>query len=111
MVFCSVRQYDENIVNLKIESPVDDNYSDDELTFLPYYTFLGAADAAPFFDSQQLRLSYDRTWAAVRGLRSAAWISMYAGRGGKNFDASDLDNLLWCVRVKREAEVVGVGTV
>ena len=26
--------------NLKIEEPCDDNYSDDELTFFSYYTFL-----------------------------------------------------------------------
>ena len=33
-------EYNLNMLNLKIESPIDDNFSDDELTFLPYYTFL-----------------------------------------------------------------------
>ena len=33
-------QYNENILNLKITVPSDDNYSDDELAFLPYFTFL-----------------------------------------------------------------------
>ena len=33
-------QYETNVINLKIETPIDDNYSDDELTFLPYFTFL-----------------------------------------------------------------------
>jgi hypothetical protein len=28
------------MINAKIEVPDDDNYSDDELTFLPYYTYL-----------------------------------------------------------------------
>jgi hypothetical protein len=28
------------MLNLKIEVPDDDNFSDDELTFLPYYAFL-----------------------------------------------------------------------
>lgn len=30
--------YQSNLLNLKIEAPSDDNYSDDELTFLPYLT-------------------------------------------------------------------------
>ena len=38
-----VCQYDINIFNLKIETTIDDNYSDDELTFLPYYTYLSNA--------------------------------------------------------------------
>ena len=32
-------QYNQNIINLKIEVPEDDNYSDDELSFLPYYAY------------------------------------------------------------------------
>jgi hypothetical protein len=28
------------MINAKIETPIDDNYSDDELTFMPYYTYL-----------------------------------------------------------------------
>jgi hypothetical protein len=27
------------MVNLKIETTTDDNYSDDELTFFPYFTY------------------------------------------------------------------------
>ena len=33
--------YDHNLINLKIENPGDDNFSDDELTFLPYFEFYG----------------------------------------------------------------------
>ncbi len=33
-------EYYSNLLNLKIESPYDDNFSDDELTFLPYYIYL-----------------------------------------------------------------------
>ena len=33
-------QYNENIRNLKITVPIDDNYSDDELSYLPLFTFL-----------------------------------------------------------------------
>eukprot|EP00043_Microstomoeca_roanoka_P019783 m.229726 g.229726 ORF g.229726 m.229726 type:complete len:770 (-) comp17056_c4_seq1:240-2549(-) len=91
-------QYHKNMVNLKIESPDDNNYSDDELTFLPYYTFFGAVERASFFDSPELHLSFERTWSAVRQLRSAAWISMYIARGGQNYDDFDLDSLLWNLR-------------
>ena len=34
------------MLNLKITSPIDDNYSDDELTFLPFFTFLFSCQAA-----------------------------------------------------------------
>eukprot|EP00035_Acanthoeca_spectabilis_P013295 m.245027 g.245027 ORF g.245027 m.245027 type:complete len:55 (+) comp15849_c0_seq4:1750-1914(+) len=30
------------MINLKITSPIDDNFSDDELTFLPFFTYLYA---------------------------------------------------------------------
>ena len=46
---CTFRAHDTDIaclppsqLNAKIESPDDDNYSDDELTFLPYYEILTA---------------------------------------------------------------------
>ena len=32
--------YGLNLVNQKITFPRDDNYSDDELAFLPYFTYL-----------------------------------------------------------------------
>ncbi|EGD83339.1 hypothetical protein PTSG_03947 [Salpingoeca rosetta] len=94
----ATNQYDKNMINLKIESPDDDNYSDDELTFLPYYTFLGAAAKAPYFDSPALHTSFDRTWSAVRRLSSAAWTSMYVGRGGKDYTEDDLNAMLWNLR-------------
>ena len=31
-------QYNENMLNLKISAPCDDNFSDDELTYLPFFT-------------------------------------------------------------------------
>lgn len=35
-------QYLQNLNNLKIQAPCDDNYSDDELTFLPFYTLISS---------------------------------------------------------------------
>ena len=34
--------YGENVINTKITQPSDDNYSDDELNFLPYLTYFWA---------------------------------------------------------------------
>jgi hypothetical protein len=33
-------------INTKIEGPIDDNYSDDELAFLPYFSFFAASSDA-----------------------------------------------------------------
>ena len=35
VVSLAVYRYEANLNNLKIQAPSDDNYSDDELTFLP----------------------------------------------------------------------------
>lgn len=42
--------YDMNLVNLKIMQATDINYSDDELTFLPYMTYMTKYAAHPFHD-------------------------------------------------------------
>ena len=39
-------RYGRNTLNLKIEAPCDDNFSDDELTMLPFFTFLTARPAS-----------------------------------------------------------------
>jgi hypothetical protein len=69
--------YDWNTVNAKIVSPDDDNYSDDELTFLPYYTmFTAGGHANPLFVA-----SLRRTWSLCRGIRSDLWNTIYAAMG------------------------------
>ena len=62
-------------LNLKIEAPCDDNYSDDELTFLPYYTWFkhGATTTAPFNNIDQAYASLNRTFDFVRPWRSDLW--------------------------------------
>ena len=39
--------YGLNLVNQKITFPLDDNYSDDELAFLPYFTYFFTAKVSP----------------------------------------------------------------
>ncbi len=59
-------------------SPDDDNYSDDELTFFPYYTMFTSAGAQkyPVFSS-----SLRRTWSLCRSLRSDLWNAIYVAVG------------------------------
>ncbi len=86
-------EYNLNMLNLKIESPIDDNFSDDELTFLPYYTFLtNCGDETRFFDYRKCLAtrvliflsrraaviqSLSRTWGFVRYLKSDLWNAIY----------------------------------
>lgn len=55
----------ENMLNAKIESPIDDNYSDDELMFLPYYTYLSCT-TDPAKRAAALA-SLERSWRCADG--------------------------------------------
>lgn len=74
----ATNHYVSNTLNAKILSPDDDNFSDDELTFLPYHTMFTttAARANP-----ALIASLRRTWTCVRSLRSDLWNAIYAAMG------------------------------
>ena len=39
--------YGLNLINQKITFPRDDNYSDDELAFLPYFTYFFSSRVSP----------------------------------------------------------------
>ena len=74
----STNRYLQNLVNVKIEVPCDDNYSDDELTYFPYYSWLGAGLAPTPLpgpkDAAELAIrSVGRTFEIVRSLRSDLW--------------------------------------
>lgn len=92
----ATNQYAQNLLNLKIESPGDDNFSDDELTFLPFLSFCFSANmsslaAAPF------SASLDRTWNAVRALRSDLWNAAYIACEGSGMQQHDVDAIAWFV--------------
>ena len=74
------QDYGGNVLNAKIEVPTDDNFSDDELTFLPYALFCAyapaAAAAAPALPPA-VAASLQRTFAFVRAYRPALWSVMY----------------------------------
>ncbi|EDQ88047.1 uncharacterized protein MONBRDRAFT_33081 [Monosiga brevicollis MX1] len=92
-------QYDENMLNLKIKSPDDDNYSDDELTFLPYFTMALGLNLTKLPQmASALSLSVERTWLAVRAERSAPWNVMYTAINGSLTTQADIDNIAWNLR-------------
>ena len=78
----STNQYLQNLLNLKITTPIDDNYSDDELTFLPFFTFLSTCTPSNYlsrgsascpFDRSALLAALRRTFEVVRSERSNLW--------------------------------------
>jgi hypothetical protein len=112
----ATNDYEGNLINLKIESPIDDNYSDDELIFLPYYTLLQATSTTSDTSRRQATLaSMRRTWAAVRGGRSSLWAAIalatttasdddagHSGGGGTGEELAqrkaDLQDLVWTLQ-------------
>jgi hypothetical protein len=89
----ATNRYDRNLVNVKIQSPSDDNYSDDELTFLPYFTYFAYASANDTLRPQMLA-SLRHVFDVVRPLHSDLWNLMYAAMTGER-DASVLGAARW----------------
>jgi hypothetical protein len=81
----ATNDYLGNLRNLKIETPCDDNYSDDELTALPFYTWMAVAKQLPGGDSASAAAvdaclaGLDRWWGQMRDLRSDWWAAVTAG--------------------------------
>lgn len=88
--------YAENMVNLKITQPSDVNYSDDELTYLPYLASVVSAQMAngspnPLvtYMQRQLQLSLQRTTRFVAKVKCPYWNFVYL-RSLEVFPASPL---------------------
>eukprot|EP00050_Salpingoeca_kvevrii_P011097 m.12660 g.12660 ORF g.12660 m.12660 type:complete len:765 (-) comp3253_c0_seq1:54-2348(-) len=91
-------QYDQNMLNAKIETPDDDNYSDDELAFLPFYTYFQGAKAS---ELGALCSSMLRSFRAIRPLRSNLWNTIYAAtcdRVNHDMVQADIESILWNLR-------------
>lgn len=89
----ATNQYNQNLVNLKIETVYDDNYSDDELTFLPYYTYL--TNCQDPVKRAFVQLSMERTFNYLRPLRSDLWNAIYGVLGGAGFTQEDMESMIW----------------
>jgi len=68
--------YGTNLVNQKIVLPADDNFSDDELAFLPYYT-LFVTSGATAGELANATLSLARAWEVVAPERPDLWSFIY----------------------------------
>jgi hypothetical protein len=77
----ATNRYLGHLRNLKIEAPSDDNYSDDELTALPFYTWLVATpllaggDPTPASLVAPCLAGVNRWYRAVSSLRSDLWMA------------------------------------
>jgi hypothetical protein len=71
----ATNQYDRNLRNAKITVPTDDNFSDDELTMLPYFTWLVAALWSEVMPNGTVAClpSVLRTYSVLAPLRSDLW--------------------------------------
>ncbi len=90
----STHQYGRNVLNTKILSPCDDNYSDDELAWLPLFTFFfacgggggggggGGDTMCPFaggnvVSAAPIKAALERSWTLIAAERSALWAAIY----------------------------------
>lgn len=92
----ATNQYDVNAVNLKIQSPCDDNFSDDELSFLPILTLLMTTSSSSLVNPAIVEKALARTYSIVRPERSSLWSSIYLV--GNPEDESIRDDILWNLR-------------
>jgi hypothetical protein len=67
-------EYELNVINTKIPVPNDNNFSDDELTFLPYYTYLlGQGQML----KEEFYIGIDRAFDIVKTYKSPLWAFIY----------------------------------
>uniref|UniRef100_A0A7S3DIH1 Uncharacterized protein n=1 Tax=Palpitomonas bilix TaxID=652834 RepID=A0A7S3DIH1_9EUKA len=79
--------YEDNLLNLKVIDPQDDNFSDDELAYLSYFAYCWAVP--PSDRPSQFDISLRRQWESNMGERSALWISMHNFCAGKKEKIED----------------------
>lgn len=115
----ATNQYLQNMVNAKIDAPCDDNYSDDELMFLPFFSLLttcttasdpaqvdqyangtAAAATCPFPGLREAGLAgLARAWRIARPERSNLWAMMQhacVSAGGEGVMPADVrDDVVW----------------
>jgi hypothetical protein len=71
--------YGINMINQKITQTTDDNYSDDELAYLPYYTWLHTKSEAA---KAEFKASINRSYKINYSEKSSLWLTVYAAYAG-----------------------------
>ena len=102
--------YADSMLNLKVTQPSDINYSDDELTYLPYLALLWSGRPSALMAQnklflmvkEKLFLSIQRTQGFVRKERPSLWsvifvyVTQQLGFQDPN-TPTDVANALWCL--------------
>eukprot|EP01104_Vermistella_antarctica_P006857 TRINITY_DN1754_c0_g3_i1.p1 TRINITY_DN1754_c0_g3~~TRINITY_DN1754_c0_g3_i1.p1 ORF type:complete len:734 (+),score=146.91 TRINITY_DN1754_c0_g3_i1:742-2943(+) len=91
--------YGANMVDCKITQVTDVNFSDDELLFFTYFTFLWSK--SPYL-GYELDLSLTRTWnyPKIRNEKSALWNVIFgmSGFAGKSFTPQKVEDGRFCLK-------------
>jgi len=108
---CDKYAYNINVINQKITQPSDDNFSDDELAFLPYFTYIWAQQPEM---QQEFQLSIERAWRIRKAGKSSLWNMIYGSTGVQDFQLQDaietlqqwpLEQINWPVKNSERKDV------
>jgi len=84
--------YNINVINQKITQPSDDNFSDDELAFLPYFVYIFSGRPEM---NREFTLSIDRAWNIARSEKAPLWNFIYGAAGRDDFA---LEDAIWTLQ-------------
>jgi hypothetical protein len=101
--------YLSNALNGKIDSPTEDNHSDNELFFQAYHIatyalqrLKGQEGSALYAEVEEmvsaLLPSMQRTFALIGGEKSPLWLGIYAGTGGQEVCPTAVSSAVWTLR-------------
>ncbi|CAM9560031.1 unnamed protein product [Ectocarpus fasciculatus] len=96
-------------LNGKIDSPAEDNHSDNELFFQAYHIALYALQRLKGQEGSELYAdvekmvnallpSMERTYALINGEMSPLWLGIYAGTGGQQVSDAAISSAVWTLR-------------
>jgi hypothetical protein len=102
-------KYITNVLNVKIDSAIDENHSDTELIMLTYHALYYAYErlpegherkAAVWAMVEPLTPSLQRTWRLLKGELSPLWLGIYAGvaRQIRYVSEKDVNAAVWTLR-------------
>lgn len=123
--YLTANQFLENLINQKITTPCDINYSDDELTFLAYYTYFYALNGLSQSQRQRFgerffQKSFSNAFNFIRGYKASLWNFIYAAwsdntqydkqqlinAGVWNLQTWPLDQLKWQVNNSARTDII-----
>ena len=101
--------YIKNCLNGKIDNPVEDNHSDNELLFQAYHILFYALQRLPESDTSGVRdevqrmvdalvPALQRFWSIVKGEKSPLWLGIYGGTCGQPVTSREVSDSVWTLR-------------